>query len=364
MPSPRPRSRWLIPTALGLVVAAFVALWATQSRRASRGLVVYCAHDLVFAEPLLRRFEAETEIPITIVGDTEASKSLGLVRRIEAEAAAPQCDVFWNNQLLGTMQLAEAGLLRPYRGEHWKQTPPQFRDDDAQWCGFAGRMRVVVSRGDRPPGERTLAIADPMFGTTLTHAALMWDRLGPEGFAGWYESAVEDDRISIVPGNGPACRLVVDGRRDAAWTDTDDAFSMRADQIAAGEEPMRITPYVWPTSFAADFLGAATPDEEPATILIPNTVAIVRGTDRVGEAELLVDWLLSPATERSLAFGPSRQIPLKPAGGPLPPEVDELMPRTDDGVDLKELFEARRAALDWLTKRAAGETPTNDGAGE
>ena len=42
-------------------------------------------------------------------------------------------------------------------------------------------------------------------------------------------------------------------------------------------------------------------------VLIPNTVAIVKGTRRPDEAKRLVDWLLSEETEIALARSRARQ---------------------------------------------------------
>jgi iron(III) transport system substrate-binding protein len=47
-------------------------------------------------------------------------------------------------------------------------------------------------------------------------------------------------------------------------------------------------------------------------LFIPNTVAMIRGCPRPNEARKLIDYLLSPAVEKSLAESESRQIPLNP----------------------------------------------------
>ena len=354
------RSTFVVALLFGL----FLLFWSVQSRRVGRGLVVYCAHDLVFAAPLLERFTEQTGIPVTIVGDTEASKSLGLVRRIAAEADAPQCDVFWNNELLGTMRLAEDGLLRPYEGEGWARMPPAFRDSDARWTGFAGRMRVTVSRTDAADGP--FAIADPMFGTSLTQAAALWDIDDGNTFRRWYEQVAESDRVLIVAGNGPAMRLVRDGRAVRCWTDTDDLSAIGGDALAAGE--LTYSPSVDLVAVGNDIADVETDDGLSSQILIPNTVAIVEGTAQPAEAQQLVDWLLSAETEASLASGPSRQIPLGPLGPneatSLPPLVRELAPHVGDALDLRPLLPARDAVLEFLTERAAGATRSHAAAGD
>ena len=76
-------------------------------------LVVYCTHDAVFSAKVLQRFTYETGIKVEPRYDTEATKSLGLTELIIKEAKRPRCDVFWNNELLGTADLKERGLLDP-----------------------------------------------------------------------------------------------------------------------------------------------------------------------------------------------------------------------------------------------------------
>ena len=78
-------------------------------------LVVYCAHDAVHAQELLAEFTRRTGIRIAVKYDGESAKSLGLVERILREDGRPEADLFWNNELLGTLLLAERGLLEPWQ---------------------------------------------------------------------------------------------------------------------------------------------------------------------------------------------------------------------------------------------------------
>ena len=337
---------------VALLVGSLLLVWSYQGRRAASGLVVYCAHDLVFAAPLLERFTDQTGIGVTIVGDTEASKSLGLVRRIEAEAAAPQGDVFWNNETLGTIALAEAGRLTPYQGDGWNRMPGRFRDPDGRWTGLAGRLRVVVRRtGDETHNaDARLAIADPMYGTTLTHAAVVWARDDGATFRRMWPGLKSSDRTAVVAGNGPAMRLLSDRRASWCLTDTDDLFAIGRGQLAAGA-------IAFDARVPIDTLDPRTATES-AVVMIPNTVAIVDGCDRMDDARRLVDWLLSESTERALANSPARQIPLGPTDpSDLPPLVQTGLGLVEESVDLRPLGPARTAVLMYLTDEAGGRDP-------
>ena len=133
------KAKLLLILGLGLLVL----VWQTLERGK---LTVYCAHDSVFSEEVLRAFEKKTGIPVVIKFDTEATKSLGLVELIIRQAKNPRCDVLWNNELLGTLDLAERGLLEPYKGKGWERIPERHRDPEGRWAGFGARLRVTIHR--------------------------------------------------------------------------------------------------------------------------------------------------------------------------------------------------------------------------
>ena len=329
--------RLLLPL---LVVAALLIAWRSVARRNDDALVVYCAHDLMFAQEILDDFERATGIQVAVVGDTEATKSLGLVQRIIREKRYPQCDVFWNNQLLGTMQLAEEGLLEPYMGPGFRRIPEQYKDRSGLWTGFAGRLRVwIVNRELMEPTEEAIAaveqaddlaamcIAQPIYGTTLSHCSILWEQWGAEHFQEWYRS-FQQRGGRIVPGNATVKNLVAEGVCQLGWTDTDDYFVGRDAGAPVELLPIRV---------------------EGKTICIPNSVAIVRGTQRKDAAQKLIDYLLSAEVELKLAQSEARQIPLgRVDEAQIPEEVRPLVEWAREGHDLRTYAAARMACLEWL----------------
>jgi iron(III) transport system substrate-binding protein len=319
--------------AIGLLGLALL-VWQTLAREK---LTVYCAHDAVFAEAILRDFEKQTGIGVAVKFDTEATKSLGLAEQIIREAAHPRCDVFWNNELLGTLDLAERGLLAPHKGEGWQRIPAQFRDADGRWTGFAARLRVIIQRDGAPQwNERLLfdgdlsrfAMAKPLYGTTLTHYTVLWHEWGAARLQQWHADARRRG-LREVPGNAQSKDTVAAGVCDAAFTDTDDFFE-------AKDEGKPVT------------MRAITL-ESGQTICIPNTVAIVRNAPHLEDARKLADFLLSAKTELALARSKSRQIPLGPMDATqLPAEVREFLPHAAHGYPLTGLLKARNECLAWL----------------
>ena len=320
-----------------LIVAALcVALLAWQALGRAK-LTVYCAHDAVFAEAILKDFERQTGIPVAVKFDTEATKSLGLTEQILREGGRPQCDVFWNNELFGTLDLASRGLLEPHKGAGWQRIPARFSDPGGRWTGFAARLRVIIERSGAPAWNdrlladgdlRRFAMAKPLYGTTLTHYAVLWHEWGPVRLQQWHADARRRG-LREVPGNAQTREAVASGMCDAAFTDTDDFFEAKDDGKPVTMRPVQL--------------------ESGQTICIPNTVAIIRGAPHLENARKLADFLLSAETELALARSKSRQIPLGPVdAAQLPAEVRDLMPHAARGFPLTDLLTARNECLAWL----------------
>src|SRR5258708_4056732 len=113
-----------------LVVIALVGAWLVFHYNRKTPLVVYCAHDSIYADTILRDFTRQSGVAVETRYDTEATKSLGLVELLVREKDAPRCDAFWNNELLGTLDLKDKGVLVPYRGPGWERIPEKYKDPD------------------------------------------------------------------------------------------------------------------------------------------------------------------------------------------------------------------------------------------
>jgi iron(III) transport system substrate-binding protein len=303
-------------------------------------LVVYCAHDSIFADQILRDFERRTGIQVAVRYDTEATKSLGLVELLLQEEQHPRCDVFWNNELLGTLELADQGLLLPYRGSGYARIPAAFKDPQGRWAGFAARLRLWIVNTNRMTATEEaihqtlkgdldrLAIAKPLYGTTRTQYTVLWNSRGPDELIAWHRDW-RARHVREVNGNATVKNLVAAGVCDLGLTDTDDYFEAKDEDKPVEMFPVRL--------------------ENGATICIPNTVAIIRGTHRLRQAEKLIDYLLSAECEIALATGKSRQVPLGPVDADrLPPEVKELKRYVADGYPLAQMGAANMACLAWL----------------
>jgi iron(III) transport system substrate-binding protein len=264
-------------------------------------------------------------VQVRAVYDAEAAKTTGLVSRLVAEAGRPQCDVFWNNELVQTLHLAERGVLEEFQPSAAADIPDAFKDPQGYWTGIATRARVIVyntrlvkaddaprSLWDlaQPKWKGQFAIANPQFGTTRTHVAALFAVLGPEKAQELLRSWLAND-VRIVDGNAMVKNLVARAAPGASpvyvgLTDTDDVLAGQAEG-----EPIDMI----------------YPDQETiGTLVIPTTVCLVRGAPHRQAAERLIEHLVSPEVVRQLAVEGSgyRDVRAKPAAGS--PTVLEIEP--------------------------------------
>lgn len=286
--------------------------------RTEDDVVVYSALDEEFAAPILDGFERTLDNQTRVLGkfDVESTKTVGLVNQILAEQNSPRCDVFWNNEIMHTVRLQKLGLLKRH---DWPVPPDWPRDmisSDSTWCGFAARARVLLVNTDMlddpskyphsvselsdPKWKDRSAMARPLFGTTATHWAVLRESLGRDEALETLKRIA--DNALIVSGNKQVAQAVSAGRVAWGLTDTDDAM------IEQGlGYPVAI---VFPDQ---------QPDQ-PGTLRIPNTLAILQDAPHPVAAHRLVNYLMTPEIEDRLAMGPSSQMPISKASK-FPPAV-------------------------------------------
>ncbi|HZO85350.1 MAG TPA: extracellular solute-binding protein [Verrucomicrobiae bacterium] len=253
-----------------LILSLAIVLLTASCKNNQWIVTVYASQDQVYAEPILRQFEQETGIRVRAIYDSEAVKTVGLVNRLIAEKANPQCDVFWNNEELRTRQLESRGVV-----ERWAAV------------GFRSRGMIVnTNLLSSPPKslvdltnavwKRKAALAYPLFGTTATHFLALRQQWGAETWEHWCR-ALKANEPFLVDGNSVVVQLVGRGEAVIGLTDSDD--------IAAGQKqglPIRAVPLA------------------ESTLLIPNTVAIIRGAPNPTEAQRLYEHLQSESVRKAL----------------------------------------------------------------
>ncbi|MCI0744381.1 MAG: substrate-binding domain-containing protein, partial [Verrucomicrobia subdivision 3 bacterium] len=256
---------------LGLVVfALFLAVGCAPNSQ--REVVVYASQDQVYAEPILHEFTARTGIRVRPVYDSEAVKAVALAQRLFQEKSRPQCDVFWNNEALRTHQLAAGGVME-------------------EFASFGSRSRRIVvntnlvSFAEAPKSLLDLtnaawrgkvALAYPLFGTTATHLMALRLHWGAERWEIWCRG-LQQNKPLLLDGNSVVVRFVGRGEALIGWTDSDDIMAAQRQGLPVMALPLT--------------------DE---SLLIPNTVAIVKGAPHLPEARELFNFLNTPWVEEQL----------------------------------------------------------------
>ncbi|MEZ6094202.1 MAG: extracellular solute-binding protein [Pirellulaceae bacterium] len=270
-------------------------------------VIVYVALDREFSEPILKQFEEETGISVRAKYDVESSKTVGLANELlVGDSERARADVFWNNEIMHTLRLKRAGRLATANPIHQADFPVAFVDPGQTWFGFAARARVIIVNTDllddedaRPRSVHELAdpkwqgqcgIAKPLFGTTSTHAAVLFEQMGHEEATQFFEQVALN--AVTEAGNKQVAQHVAAGRYAWGITDTDDAII----ELEKG----------YPVAIVIPDQG----ENESGCLLIPNTLCTLQGAPNPENAKRLIDFLLSHSIEDQLAESDSAQIPV------------------------------------------------------
>jgi iron(III) transport system substrate-binding protein len=314
------------------VLLLILFLSFTGCQRKSHQVVVYTSLDQAFSEPILELFEQRTGIAVRTVYDIEAAKTVGLVNRLVAEKSNPQADVFWSSEIVQTIYLKKEDVLAPYSSPSANDIPERFKDVQGFWTGFGARARIIAYNPDSVDPEdvpttiqgltdskwkNQVAIANPLFGTTSTHAAVLFARLGKEQAMKLF-SDLKRNGVKIVSGNAHARDLVLRGKVKLCLTDTDDVVSAKD----RGENIDMIFPDI----------------EGIGTLLIPNSIALIKDNPHPEQGKLLIDFVLSREVEQLLANSSSAQLPVRKGITPRD-EVSGILSAKIMDADFEEAYE-------------------------
>ncbi len=351
-------SAWLAALAAVLVLTLSSAC-ERKSGSAGTGagggrVVVYTSVDRVFAEPVLQAAGKALGLQVVGVYDTEETKSTGLVNRLIAKKDNPDGDLFWSGDPARAAQLKSKGVTTVYAPKGSARIAATFKDGEGHWTGFSARTRVLLVNANLvKPGEEPTSIFDltdpkwkgkvampnPLFGTTSFHIAAIFEALGDEKARAWLD-ALKANGVQIVSSNGECKRQVAAGQAAVGIADSDDA----AEAIADGQ-PVRV---VMLDQKAAQ--GRAAP---LGTLVIPNTISVIKGTRNIDGAMRVADYLLTDASLKMLAAS-CAQAPLVP-GVPVPPgvaSVDGLVPMSVDYAKAADHLDRLMPDLkSWVEKK-------------
>ena len=273
-------------------------------RKPAQEVVLYTSIDQPIAAPIVREFEQKTGIKVTLVTDTEATKSVGLAERLRAEKANPQADVWWSNEIFHTINLADEGVLVVGGTPEQPDVAKNLCDPQHRWAVNGMRLRVIAKHVDGPQhvthleqlADPTLkgriAMARPTAGTTGGFVASLYTKWGDQK-ADTFFRALHANDIKLLGGNSVVAELVGRGQVDLGLTDNDDCDAARGE---GGK------------------LEVILPDQDAGgTLVVPTSIGMVSGrrTDRA-IVEQLIAFLVSREVEQKLigakfAYGSVRE---------------------------------------------------------
>jgi len=318
------------------IVMMCVGLLTCCSRTERDEVVLYTSCDAPIAQSVIKDFESSSAVKVRLVCDTEAAKTTGLVQRLLGERDHPKADVWWSNEMLGTVQLAEMGLFEKFTPRALStdfdgKWPKEFCDANQRWFGHAIRWRTLaynthlvqaaqlpatMNELGQPRWKGRVGMARPQFGTTRMHIAAMVALSGAGKVKSWLESLAANE-VRLFDGNSAVVQALAHGEIDIGLTDTDDALEGKAQG--------------WPVEQAT---GSAMLDGS-GVLGIPNTVAIVKGAPHPKQAAALAEFLLSARCEKLLgsseAHTRSVRSSLPPTSGLNPADLAAAM-TTADGL--------------------------------
>lgn len=278
-----------------LTLAIVINITSCSKTRDTPSVIIYTSVDQVHSSQIFKDFEQQTGIKVLAVYDTEASKAVGLEKRLLMEKSHPRADIFWNSEPIRTARLAKQNIFKPYRKISLeKYQNNEYYDNNHRWFGIGKRERVIivnthqVQKKDYPESLQDLwekryakkvAISSPYIGTAATHFAALYHELGEEGFHTLLLK-IKQSQVTYLAGNSVVKDLVGSGKYPIGIVDSDDALAGIKTNL-----PIRMLHYNQNTTGAFSIIG---------------TVAQLKNSPNPNEAERFMDYLLTSKTEQKL----------------------------------------------------------------
>ncbi len=278
-----------------LMLIATIGIISCSKTNNTHIVVIYTSVDQVYSSQIFKDFEQQTGIKVLAVYDTEASKAVGLEKRLLMEKSHPSADIFWNSEPIHTARLAQQDFFKPYKKFSTKNYQSKmYYDTHHRWFGIGKRDRVLIVNTQQvhkdayPKVLQTLwakeykgkvAISSPYIGTAATHFAALYHKLGETNFKHLL-TQIKASNVTYLAGNSVVKDVISEGKYPVGLVDSDDALA----GIKAGL-PIAMLHYDQNTTGAFSIIG---------------TVAQLKNSPHPTEAERFMDYLLTLKTEQKL----------------------------------------------------------------
>ena len=320
-------------TVLAAVLAVGLA-GASQAQTASKKLVVYCPHPLVFIEPIVKKFEVTTGIQTEVV----AAGTGELLKRIEAESSNPLGDVMWG----GTLSVLDPSkkFFEAYRSPEAGALVDEAKVADDKMTGFTlvpsvimvntkliGNLKVEGYQDLLNPALKgKIAFADPSkSSSSFEHIVNMLYAMGkgdPEKGWGYVQDLAKNLGGKLLSGSSAVYKGVADGEYTVGLT-----FEEGAATYVKSKAPVKIV-----------YMSEGVISKADGT-------AIIKGAKNLENAKKFIDFVSSKETQTMIAADLNRRSVRKdvpPGEGLLPLSKIKLIQDNTEVVN--------KSKRQWLEK--------------
>ena len=320
-------------TVLAAVLAVGLA-GASQAQTASKKLVVYCPHPLVFIEPIVKKFEAATGIQTEVV----AAGTGELLKRIEAESSNPLGDVMWG----GTLSVLDPSkkFFEAYRSPEASALVDEAKVADDKMTGFTLVPSVIMVNTKlignikvegyqdllNPALKGKIAFADPSkSSSSFEHIVNMLYAMGkgdPEKGWGYVQDLAKNLGGKLLSGSSAVYKGVADGEYTVGLT-----FEEGAATYVKSKAPVKIV-----------YMSEGVISKADGT-------AIIKGAKNLENAKKFIDFVSSKETQTMIAADLNRRSVRKdvpPGEGLLPLSKIKLIQDNTEVVN--------KSKRQWLEK--------------
>jgi len=311
-----------------------------SSQADKQEVVIYTSVDQVYSSKIFKQFEKQSGISVKAVYDAEANKAVGLEHRLLAEKNSPRADVFWNSEFMRTARLAGEGIFDAYTPQNITYSNPNHISPAKEWYGLGLRARVFIINKEKltpqeypsklsdllaPRFKGRVAMAVPFSGSTSTHFAALYHRLGKERFVQFLKQ-LKANQVALLAGNSVVKDAVGNGRYLFGLVDSDDA-------LVGVEQDLPVELVYYDQN-----------DKGPFSLF--QTVALVKGGPNPSNAKKLIEYLLSEQTEKQLIAMNGVQFPI--IATPEPKKIPTVWTSSADSIadSLQPSIQLMRKYLD------------------
>ena len=315
-----------------MVAAGFAGV--SQAQTASKKLVVYCPHPLVFIEPIVKKFEAVTGIQTEVV----AAGTGELLKRVEAEAANPLTDVMWG----GTLSVLEPSkkFFETYQSPEAASFVDEAKDPDGKITGFTLVPSVIMVNTKlignikvegyqdllNPALKGKIAFADPSkSSSSFEHVVNILYAMGkgdPEKGWAFVQELAKNLDGKLLSGSSAVYKGVADGEYTVGLT-----FEEGAATYVKSKAPVKIV-----------YMNEGVISKADGT-------AIVKGAKNLENAKKFVDFVSSKETQTMIAAQLNRRSVRKDV-----PPGEGLMPLPQIKLIKDNTEVVNKSKRQWLEK--------------